>query len=710
MDEEKLNTINEEAQSAKLQPDWSNAPTISDLKADLNNAKSDYDLQVAKIQDWLVQLNKSNYDNPANKKKEKKTRSEYESRLVRKQAEWRYPALTEPLLNTPELFQVKPRTAFDKERAEQNAKLLNYQFDCLIDKVNFIDEFVRALVNEGTAIVRTSWRYETREEKTDEPVIEFVDASEDLEYVATLEELANSVQLDPSIANTMTKQDLVALNAYMTSGQIIRPEESFVKTVVIADQPDLEVCDFRSVLPDPTCDGRIDKAKFVIYKFTTSLSDLRSAGIYDNLDIINPESSDIRNDTEYLSEQTETTVFNFQDKARKKFVAYEYWGYWDYDDSGIAKPIVATFVGDVLIRLDEAPFNHGKLPFDFCSLMPVPKSLYGEPDAELISDNQAITSAINRGLIDLFARSANGQRGYAKGTLDFLNKKRFVSGKDFEFNPGSHPEHAIWQGKFPELPTSALNMLALHNNDAEAFTGVKAFSDGLSGDSLGSSVGGIKSALDAASKRELSILRRMVSCLVSVAKKMISLNAQFLDGEQVVRITDEEFIEVNPEDLSGNFDLILDVSTAESDAERASDLSFMLQTLGNNAPFEFTKMILIEIAKLRRMPYFAKMLEDYQPQPDPFEEQMKQLELQMKEVEIMKASAQAKEELAKAELNLANARKSASEASMNDLNFIEQESGVTQERDLQKQTAQAAGNIELELAKSKLNNNNNNNS
>jgi hypothetical protein len=48
------------------------------------------------------------------------------------------------------------------------------------------------------------------------------------------------------------------------------------------------------------------------------------------------------------------------------------------------------------------------------------------------------------------------------------------------------------------------------------------------------------------------------------------------------------------------------------------------------------------------------------------------------------------------------ARKLDSEADKNSLGFVEQESGVTQERELQRQKAQAQGNMELEFVKKQL--------
>ena len=44
-------------------------------------------------------------------------------------------------------------------------------------------------------------------------------------------------------------------------------------------------------------------------------------------------------------------------------MAYEYWGYWDINNDGIVKPFVATWVGDVMIRLEENPYPDKQLPY-----------------------------------------------------------------------------------------------------------------------------------------------------------------------------------------------------------------------------------------------------------------------------------------------------------------------------------------------------------
>lgn len=685
---------------------WDNPPTVMQLKQEMEDALPNHGFHVEQIDHWLENLNSKRFTNEKNKNKKAKTRSEYKPRLIRKQAEWRYPSLSEPFLSTPDMFEVSPQGHKDLQGAVQAGLMINHQFNNKINKVDFIDELVRALVDEGTAIVRTGWCYKTTTETREIPEIIY-ETTDDPVYTQRMMQLIQASQQNPEMLDELPEEQITAIELSIEEGMpvIAIPTGEMITEEyekVIADKPTVEVCDYKSIIIDPTCKGNLEDAQFVIHKFETSRSELQATGLYKNLDKINLNDSSILKETDDIVDEGSINSFNFRDEPRKRIVAYEYWGYWDTKGDGIARPIVATFVGSIMIRLEDNPFNHGKLPFDIARLMPKKNEIYGEPDGELIEDNQKVVGALSRGMIDLMAKSANGQTAYAKGFLDPLNRRRMINQESYEFNPTAPPDAAIYQHKYPEIPASAYNMVQMHQNEAESFTGVKAFAGGLSGDSLGSSVGGIRSALDAAGKRELSILRRLVSCMNGVGKKILAMNAQFLDGTQFVKVSDNEFKEINPDDITGEYDLVLDISTAEADNEKASELAFMLQTLGNNAPFEVTKMLLIDIARLRKLPSLVKQLEEWNPQPDPMQQQMAELEMRLKAAEVMEVEAKAKGHLAQAERDLANARKADSQADMADLDFVEQESGTKHARDLANMSQQAESNIKRDIVKSQL--------
>ncbi len=363
-----------------------------------------------------------------------------------------------------------------------------------------------------------------------------------------------------------------------------------------------------------------------------------------------------------------------------------------------------------MIRLEESPYEDGALPFVLVQYLPT-RGVYGEADAELLADNQRIMGAVTRGMIDLLGRSANSQQGMRKDALDLTNRKKFQDGDDYEFNPGVRPEEMVYMHKYPEIPTSAQYMLQSQQMEAESMIGNKAFSSGISGAALGNTATGARGALDAAARRDLDILNRLASGLVEVARKVISMNKQFLEDNEIVRITNDEFVLINRKDLEGHFDLRMTISTAEVDNQKAQELGFMLQTIGPNMDIEMTKLILSEIATLRKMPTLAKQIQAYAPQPDPLQQLKAELEVKLLEAQIAETMANAQNKGANAQLNISKASTESvkqgniqSQTDKNILDFVEQETGTKQERDLQKQGAQARANMELELLKSALNN------
>ena len=678
---------------------WAKEPTVSQLRQDLLDAKSAHDTHVSNVKRWLDNLQAKNVAGF------KKTpgRSSIIPKLIRKQAEWRYAALSEPFLSTDDLFNVLPMTYEDRNSALQNGLVLNNQINTQLNKTKFIDEYVRAAVNEGSVIVRVGWEYLTEKQTVTVPQIEYRAAPQALPMMQQLDQLQ---QVSPQEYQNQEAELLQAHALYRQHGvpylpAVVGEQEEEIEKVLV-NRPTLKVCDHRNVIVDPSCEGDMSNAKFVIYGFETSLSELRKAGLYTNLDRINVDGSSPLSQPDYSS--VDESNFNFSDESRKRIVAYEYWGFWDIDGSGITKPIVATFVNNTMIRLAENPYPDQAIPFVIVPYLPVAKSVYGEPDGELLEDNQKIVGAVTRGMIDILGRSANGQIGIRKDALDVTNRRKFERGMDYEFNTNVDPRQAIFMHTYPEIPQSVQFMLGMQNAEAESLTGVKAFNNGVTGQGLGDTAASVRGALDAASKRELGILRRLADGMIQIGRKIIAMNAEFLSEEEVVRVTNEQFVTVRRDDLAGNFDLRLTISTAEEDNQKAQELAFMLQTLGPNEDPKIRTMVLADICRLRKMPDLAQRLESYQPQPDPLAQEKAQLEVELLKAQIANERAKAMSYQASAQLDQAKvgteqaqAREIHSNSDLKDLDYVEQESGVKQERDLQKQRQQAEANTRMKV-------------
>ena len=683
---------------------WNKEPSIEDLKNDLTQAQTSQSAFVANLDRWEELYAAPKFGNDKHKG------SRVVPKMVRKQAEWRCPALSEPFLSTPQLYEVKPMTFEDVPRAKQNALILNMQFNTQLNKVDLVDKIVRSVVKNGTSVIRLGWEY--REEKVKEtvPQFEFMPAPQEMQEQLSqqYQQLAAIQQSEPDSYEQAPEEMKAGFEmsqeqqTLLIARQIGEEEQEVVKPVV--NKPTVKLCNLRNLYIDPTCNGNLDEAQFVIHSYESSMSELKKAGMYTNLD----QLKDYTEQNPIGFDKPTTSSFNFQDQARKKLVVYEYWGYWDVDGNGETKAIVASWVGNVLIRLEENPFPDKKVPFVIFNYIPEEDSIYGIPDAELIEDNQAISGALTRGMIDLLAKSANAQTGFSKGFLDATNKIKFRNGDDYEFNPQFNPQQHTFMHKYSEIPVSAMNMVQMQASDAEALSGVKAFSgsQGISAGYLGDTAAGARGVLDAVSKREMSILRRISQGFIQMGRKIMAMNSEWLSEEEVVRVTNNEFIKVRRDDLIGQFDLSLGIATAEENDSKSKQLAFLLQTIGNNMGQEISQLILSQIAELGKMPDLAKQIKDYQPQPDQMQQQMQELEMAYKQAEIELLKSQAQENLAKsqvqgAKVEVENARAQSlqGDADNKALDFAQKDSGVAHERELNKQAMQNQGALEQQQLK-----------
>ena len=658
---------------------WQNEPSVTDLNNDLLAAEPTHKAHVANTEKWLQKLaGHLNIKIPEG-------RSKVQPKLIRKQAEWRYSSLEEPFLSTQDLFDIDPRTYEDYDAAEENQILINYQFNTKIDKVSFINEYVRTAVDEGTVFVQVGWKYE----KGEREVYEEIELTPEQASIYLYQQVANG---------KMSQEDAIM---QMQSGEPVIKTIKRTKEIVTANHPTLRVCEFDRLIIDPTCEGDLEKAQFIITPFETSYSELVRDGSYKNLDQIFTEDGvvvqDNLDDTTFYKTITNQTGFEFKDKARKKLTAYEYWGYWDIDGKGLTKPIKAVWVGNVMIKLEELPYPDKKLPFVSVPYLPVRKSVYGEPDGKLLEDNQDIIGAVTRGMIDVLGRSANGQLLIAKGLLDQANLKKYENGDHAYFNPGMDPRIGIHMLTYPEIPTSAMNMIHLQNQEAESLTGVMAFNSGITGQALGNTATGVRGALDSASKRELGILRRLSAGIEKIGRKIIAMNGEFLEDEEVIRVTNKQFRTIKRDALAGDFDLRVKISTAESDNNKIEKLAFMMQTGQQSMDPEEAKLVRAEIYKLQKMPDLAEKVLSYQPQPDPMQQEIQQLELERLRLELDKLRSEIEERRSRAIENavdvefkqartqneLAKAGKTLSEKDLNDMKFLKEDMGVAHKENLE---------------------------
>lgn len=409
------------------------AELLKALKADMKEAERLQKDFFIKREGWISETAGELYGN------EEDDKSKIVSKDIKKQLEWMLPSITDPFLSTSDVIKCTPITFEDSKAARQNELLLNTQFCRKFPRYNFIMKAIRVLVTEGTVVIQTGWDYE---DETKEENVEVVDTDD-----------FGNPYIDTVIQEV---------------------------TKVTKNQPTAVVCRNEDIFLDPTCMDDMSKCQFVIHRYESNIATLRADGRYKNLDKVAKAHNTLMSENQYYRE--DLTYFEFKDEPRKKFVVNEYWGNYDIDGDGEVEAIVCAWVGDVVIRLELNPYPDKKPPFIIVPFNAVPFQMYGEALAEVIGDNQKVKTAITRGIINNMAKSNNGQVGMRKGALDQVNRKKFLTGKNFEYN-GMPTD--FWQGGYNQIPSSAFDMMAMMNNEIESQTGQKSFSQGITGNALG---------------------------------------------------------------------------------------------------------------------------------------------------------------------------------------------------------------------------------
>ena len=285
---------------------------------------------------------------------------------------------------------------------------------------------------------------------------------------------------------------------------------------------------------------------------------------------------------------------------------------------------------------------------------------------------------------------------------------KFNKGEDYEYNPSNmHPADAIYMHTANEIPNSIMALLQSNYAEVESATGIKSFQNGIDGNAYGQVVAGMSQAVTAMTQREADIIYRLSKGLEDIGNKIIAMDAEWLDEKEFVAVTTDEFVQINRDSLAGDFFLNVSVkSNAESEG-KAQQLTFLMQTMGVDLPFEMKQMFLVEICRLYNLDTITNLVKNYEPKPDPFDEEMKQLQLEEQRAKVQKLYDEseyfkARSSYIDSQIGLAQA-----DTDLKNLDFLEQESGVKHARQREIVEAQAREQNKGKIAQEAMKNSSN---
>jgi hypothetical protein len=177
------------------------------------------------------------------------------------------------------------------------------------------------------------------------------------------------------------------------------------------------------------------------------------------------------------------------------------------------------------------------------------------------------------------------------------------------------------------------------------------------------------------------------------------MSMDFLSDEEIIRVTNEQFVSITREGINGKHDITVDVSSAEEDNLKAQELSFMLQTVGPKVDWNITKKVMAEVARLRKMPELAHDIASFEPQPDPLMVAEQEAKVRKLTAEAALEEAKVETEKARADLYRAQARAATSNAQKTDLDTVEQATGTAHVRKMSELEQQGEANQDLAITK-----------
>lgn len=312
--------------------------------------------------------------------------------------------------------------------------------------------------------------------------------------------------------------------------------------VVLYDDPVFEVLDLLDFYIDPDA-STIDDARFCIHRKFLSIDELKNrqeSGIYENVDKIGDTGSFHESMDSYNEDETADDTLE-----DRNIEILEYWE----DDR-----VVTVAERSVILRDSPNPFDHGKKPFVYLVFVPVPFEFYGIGVVEPIEGLQLELNTKRNQRLDNVNMILNRMWLLQRGAMDDLRQLRSRPGGVIIVNDinGLQPLPS------PDVTASSYNEEEKIKLDIQNTSGVSDYIRGaMSSQKQTATEVQIKSE-QSSGRFEFNFKLMAEMGIKQIARFVLQLDQQLIDRQRSVRIlgiNGVEFIRINPDEISGNFDL-----------------------------------------------------------------------------------------------------------------------------------------------------------
>lgn len=538
---------------AKLQINIKDEDVLESLNPDIDKAKSVQDDLAGQREEYYKRYRGAPYGN------ERVGWSQSVAPIIYNNLQWSLPSLME--IFHAEYFTLQ---SDNEDRANNFQKLIYYQMYRKQDGFRKAHDFLYDAFLYHYAIFKCSYK-------------EDFDIESEVHDRLTADEMMALAQ-QPNV--TITKYDEVQgeeVDGYGVKNVTVAYEKVKVaKKKVLYAGPHLEVVPPWEWYYSPDCKigdwGSID-GRLVYHEVTRTMNDIRKkerAGIYRkgsyekvlaNFDEANqstakPDSYEILVGVDDISSQDtqapETNELSKEVKIRECYYRL------DIDGDGLLEPVIVDLCGDVILRLEENPYM--RPPFRIGSVSPEPHKVTGIAMPNTLENDQKVMTNLLRLIQDSAAQSCYRN----PVTSDQSMFKMLQDRKPFATILGN-PEKLgeVKQAPPDQFILKAYDMLL---GNLENKTGNTKYNQGTDAASLNKTATGVSAIFNASEKRmRLTAALMGNGPFLGVIRDFMFINQKW-PGQDPIKLLGQN-IQINPDDLSGDYDIEVDIGTSPSEKQ-----------------------------------------------------------------------------------------------------------------------------------------------
>ena len=498
-------------------------------------------------------------------------RSKIVSSDVFETVEWMLPALMDIYSAENGVPEYEPVGPEDVEAAEAMTELVRYQFWRQNDGESILRQAIKdCLMYRPGGIIKYCWEKAVKKESHSYEGL----LPDEAQYLIGAEDVESAVIDEVKDGDGYT----FAYNV------------NIERNLVEYDGPKLHLIPQNEFLRHPHAKS-LDDAPFVAHKKKCTADYLRrmeKTGYYKNVEKAIEENGGEGEATDYAEEIRFTTdsldkgAEPSGDPARQMFDLYESYIQIDEDGDGILENRIIVTVGDVILRDVENPY--GRAPFVVLRPIEDTHKFSGITLAEMVEDIQRLRTFLLRQMVDNMAQAGNSRKVYDPTRINQADLLMNLPGSPIRTKAGVRPADAIME--LPMLPLNPVHFTVLEYATAlaEQRTGVTKANKGV-GDQYQQTATGQLAAINQASVRVRQIAKIIGTGMSQLFRAMVLMNKKFLTRSVAIRLNEQKFLQISPDDLEGKMDLVLNVVLgSQSRQQTVINMQQLLAVLGQLVP------------------------------------------------------------------------------------------------------------------------------